>query len=201
MYIHIHVPDLIYVTWLIMCDMTKSGVTEEEVCVCVCIYVNIFDTTHSYVTWLIGIRDVTHTYIWHDSFTRVTRLMDTRDMTHSHMWHDSFIRVTWLLCMYVNTFDMTHLHVTWLTCVLYDSFMCHVTHICVTWLIYTWHVSRIGPAYTWHDSFVSPTDWRRPIGCLKSQVIFRKRATYYRVLLLVTTYKDKVSYDYTPLCI
>jgi len=44
------------------------------------------------------------------------------------------------------------------------------------------------------------TGWRRPIGCLKLQVIFRKRATDYRALLRKITYEDKASYDSTPLC-
>jgi len=44
------------------------------------------------------------------------------------------------------------------------------------------------------------TEWRRPIGCLKLQVIFRKRATKYRALLQKMTCKDKASYDSTPPC-
>ena len=44
------------------------------------------------------------------------------------------------------------------------------------------------------------TGWRKPIGCLKLQVIFRKRATNYRALLRKMIYKDKVSYDSTPPC-
>ena len=42
------------------------------------------------------------------------------------------------------------------------------------------------------------TRWRRPIGCLKLQVIFRKRAINYWALLRKTTYEDKASYDSTP---
>ena len=42
-----------------------------------------------------------------------------------------------------------------------------------------------------HDS----TGWRRPIGCLKLQVMFRKRATNLRALLRKMTCKDKASYD------
>ena len=41
------------------------------------------------------------------------------------------------------------------------------------------------------------TGRRRP-GCLKLQVIFRKRATNYRALLLKMTYKDKASYGSSP---
>ena len=45
------------------------------------------------------------------------------------------------------------------------------------------------------------TGWRRPIGCLKLQVIFRKRATNYRALLRKMAYKDEASYNSTPPCI
>ena len=44
------------------------------------------------------------------------------------------------------------------------------------------------------------TGWRRPIGCLKLQVIFRKRATKYRALSQKMTSRDKASYDSTPPC-
>jgi len=50
-------------------------------------------------------------------------------------------------------------------------------------------------------SDVTPdTGWRRPIGCLKLQVIFRQRATNYRALLQKMTYKDEVSYGSSPPC-
>jgi len=42
--------------------------------------------------------------------------------------------------------------------------------------------------------------WRGPIGCLKLQVIFRKRATNYRALLRKITSKDKASYGSAPPC-
>ena len=44
------------------------------------------------------------------------------------------------------------------------------------------------------------TGRRRPIGCLKLQVIFRKGATDYRALLRKMTYKDKASYDFEAPC-
>ena len=40
----------------------------------------------------------------------------------------------------------------------------------------------------------------RSIGCLKLQVIFRKRTTNYRALLRKMTYKDKALYDSTLPC-
>ena len=45
------------------------------------------------------------------------------------------------------------------------------------------------------------TGWRRPIGCLKLQVNFRKRATNYRALLRKMTYKDKALCESSPPCI
>jgi len=43
------------------------------------------------------------------------------------------------------------------------------------------------------------TGWRRRTGCLKLQVIFRKRASNYRVLLRKITSKDRASYGSLPL--
>jgi len=39
--------------------------------------------------------DMTHSHVWHDSFTCVTWLIHMCDMTHSHVWHDEFTCVTW----------------------------------------------------------------------------------------------------------
>jgi len=47
---------------------------------------------------------------------------------------------------------------------------------------------------------VTNKGWRRPIGGLKLQVIFHKRATNYRALLRTMTYKDKASYGSLPPC-
>ena len=44
------------------------------------------------------------------------------------------------------------------------------------------------------------TGWPRPIGGLKLQVIFRKRATNHRALLREMACKDKASYGSSPPC-
>ena len=54
--------------------------------------------------------------------------------------------------------------------------------------------------HTQHITALYTAGWRRPTGCLKLQVSFRKRATNYRALLRKMTCKDKASYDSTPLC-
>jgi len=50
---------------------------------------------------------------------------------------------------------------------------------------------------SWRES---PTGWRRLIGSPKLQIIFHKRATKYRSLSRKMTYKDKGSYEFSPLC-
>jgi len=53
----------------------------------------------------------------------------------------------------------------------------------------------------WTDSRVLfSTGWRRLIGSPKLQIIFHKRATRHRALLLKITYKDKGSYESSPPC-
>ena len=51
-----------------------------------------------------------------------------------------------------------------------------------------------------NNTHTQDTGWRRPVGCLELQDIFRKRATNYRALLRKMTYKDEASYDSTPPC-
>jgi len=81
--------------------------------------------------------DMTHSYVWHDSFICVTWLI--------HMIHDSFVRVTglihgnmtglihgymtWLIHMYA----MTHSYVTWLIHMRHDLFIHDMSHLYATW--------------------------------------------------------------------
>jgi len=70
-----------------------------------------------------------------------------------------------------------------------------------TWLKFS-AVSTIAISNTVVISYrtFSSTGWRRPIGCLKLQVILRKRATNYRAFFRKMTYKDKASYGSSPPC-
>ena len=62
------------------------------------------------------------------------------------------------------------------------------------------HVNTVIAMHSDHRIFSRDTGWRRPIGCLKLQAIFRKRATNYRALLRKMTYRNKAFYDCSPPC-
>ena len=125
-------------SWRIyMCDMTHASslpVTFEPSCfVCdmthaSCLHLTVAspylvgDVTQSYVwrvTWLIYMRNITHSHVWHDPFLCGTWLMYMCDMTYSYVWRDSFVCVAWLICMCAMTY----------TCVFHHAF------IYMTWLI------------------------------------------------------------------
>jgi len=69
-------------------------------------------------------------------------------------------------------------------------------YVCMHVCMYVCIVTRVNK----HKIALTVTGWRRPIGCLELQVIFRKRATDYRALLRKMTSKDKASYASSPPC-
>ena len=71
------------------------------------------------VIWLFAMCDMTHSYVWHDSFLYVTWLIFMCDMTRSYVWHDSFLCEPWLIPMC----DMTR------------SYMWHDSFLCAIWLV------------------------------------------------------------------
>ena len=54
--------------------------------------------------------------------------------------------------------------------------------------------------YEYKYTSYTRTGWRRPIGCLELQMIFRKRATNCRALSRERTSRDKASYGSLPPC-
>ena len=87
------------------------------------------------MTWLIHMCDMTHSYVWHDSFICVTWLIHMCDMAISYVW-----RVTRPIL------PLTRL-----------IYLCDVRSgviICGTWLF---HMCDMTHSYVWHDSFVCVT--------------------------------------------
>jgi len=104
------------------------------------------------------------------------------------MWYDS--RMSVIFHGISHGTRMTH---SWCntmneSCVLlmHDSLQ-YTTHLYVCLTCEILHVWSIG--------------WRRPIGCLRLQVISRKRATNYRALLRKMTYNDTAWCGSSPPCI
>ena len=112
-------------------------------------------------------RDMTRSYMWHDSYIHVTCLThvcdrthsyvwhDSCDMAHSFLWYDSFMRVTWLIHMC----DMTRSHV-W-----HDAFICvtglmHAASYTYEWVMpHTWmsHVTHVKESCHTYDYVMSHT--------------------------------------------
>ena len=102
--------------------MTKDDVCHEECLIC--------------ATWRIGMCDMTHSYVWHDSFICVTWLIHMCDMTH-YVWRDLSMCV--IFC---------HVkHDEWFICATWLIHMCKMTHS------YVWHNSIDYAMYVWHDIY------------------------------------------------
>ena len=140
------------------------------------------------VPWCIHMCVTSHSYVCHDAW-----LIHTCAISHTHVCHISFIRLSYRIHM----------------CAMTHSYVCHISFTCVPWLIYHHTHSSIyltvliyfmRAIWNWFHAWHTGTWWRRPIGCLKLQVIFRKRAHNYRALLWKMTCKGKASYGSSPPC-
>jgi len=168
-----------------MCDMTYSYMTW---------LIQLFDMTHAYVPCFI--HDMPHSHV--TSRIHVRHDVFIRDVTHSFVWHDTCICAlfhTWhaflkgycstvqglldwfevdlgfpeLVFIQIDLCNMTHAYlpcfihdmpypyVTWRIHVWHDVCMCDMTYSCVTWRIHTRRDSFIFDktcSFVWHDTCI-----------------------------------------------
>jgi len=141
-------------------------------------------STHIRVTWL-------YTYMWHDSiYTHVMWLAHPRDMTHTPMWHDSYTyvqhdsiyslmchnsNVTWLIRMPIakralNTHTHTHTR-SIARCDMTQTHMWHDSNTHVTWLTHTCDMTH---THMWHDSHTHVAWLTHPCGMTHSHTSRQK---------------------------
>ena len=131
-----------------MCGMTRSCWIYE------CVVCQIYGTWHQIHTYVC---DMSHSYVWHDSFICASWLVYMCNMTRSYVRHDSFICAAWLIRMC----DMTHSYVrhdsficaTWLIsmCDMTHSYVRHCSIICAT--CHMSNIWRTTHAYIQHDTY------------------------------------------------
>ena len=120
-------------------------------------------------------------------------------------------------CIYPSTLKWFHVHMShittvvshmqllWVMSYIWMSHILHMRESCHTNPQVKSHISRNRLPPKFHHLLRQWNKWlsmgrRRLIGCLKLQVIFRKRATNHRALLRKIIYEDKASHDSTPPC-
>ena len=119
------------------------------------------------MTWVSG---CTRGFMLHSNMTGIHNMTHLQifDMTHVYVWHDSFVCVLWsggCTRGLVHKRNLIHLYV-WFTCMCYSLVCvaglvrtCNKTHVCVwhdwfvcaTWSIRTCDMTH---SYLWHDPFV-----------------------------------------------
>ena len=92
-------------------------------------------------------RDLTHLYMWYDSFICVTWLIHMWDMTHSYVWHAS-ISLTWCVCAISSAYSLAEYSLFYrallqkrpiiLRSLLIALYMCTWVHIYVPTCTYTY---------------------------------------------------------------
>jgi len=132
----------------------------------------------------------------HRTYVHINTCVCTFGRAYIRTFMRAYIRT--FMCAYI--FKYIHQMVDRLIDWCVDTFIrtCKLMYIYVYTCMHT-YVHANSRTYTYIHQ-MADTGWGWPIGCLKSQVIFRKSATAYRALLRKLTYKDKASCRSSPPC-
>jgi len=102
--------------------------------------------------------DATGKLVCHDSLIYVSWLIDMCVVTHSYVWYGSSTCVTWLVLIPSLSLPWCDWRagVSWLPhmCVMTPSYVCHESVICVSWFVYMYTVSWLIQIYTMAYSYV-----------------------------------------------
>jgi len=111
--------------------------------------------------------NMTHSYVWCDSFICVMWLIHMCDVAHSNVWQDSIVYVTWLIAVWTQCLCRPLGLLKWQS-VWHDLFVCMTWLICISDMIHShvWHkliavrAQRLGRILNllkgqpqWHESF------------------------------------------------
>ena len=91
--------------------------------------------------------DMTHSYVWHDSFICVTWLIHMCDMTHSYVWHHSFNHTHNLSVAQQPTTMTSWIYGCDMTC----WYLWHDWFTCLTFHIYTYTRLELSAAANHND--------------------------------------------------
>jgi len=171
-----------------------------RICICMCVCVRIYTYTYIYVYIYIAKPELDSCHLDYRSLGVLCIHIYIYIYTHKYAFVYIYI---YIYILYIYIYIYIYIHVC--TCIYIYVYMYIYTYIIAKRLSSPCHLDHrsFGIHYcfpVFNHSARCATGWRRLIGCLKLQVVFRKRATNYRALLRKLTYEDKASYGSTPPC-
>jgi len=112
---------------------------------------------------------MTHSYVSYDTYTHIWSIQhncDMCDMTHSYVWHDSFKSATWLIRRSYVSYHTYERDMICIRMMRHTLLMRHVTHVnesCHTyewvmshlWISHITHINESCHTYKWCMSLIS----------------------------------------------
>ena len=121
--------------WCLWCWCLQDVDVFDDIVCALCVFAMSHDSLH-----MRGC-DMTHSYVWHDSFAFLTWFIHMYAMTHPYVSHASCLNSRrWILMSCMCDAHVTHT-LSHTCCMLMTlACVCHVRFICVTWLAFGWGI-------------------------------------------------------------